>query len=202
MTEEAVIDKRLTGLDEILDKSAQLMAHLGYHGTSMRDLAQVTGRSLSGLYHYFSNKEELLFLINQRGFTSLLDMSGELPEADISAEEKLRRLITNHVTYFMDHLSEMRVMTSGSMEMNDERSQTLWQLKDNYAKLGEKIVGDFMYEQTSQIFPSEVISRRTYFLYGIMNWIFAWYSQDKHGTAPEMAQDIFLNFTKGCSTTS
>jgi hypothetical protein len=201
MNDQAVISKRLTGLDEILDKSAQLMAQLGYHGTSMRDLAQVTGRSLSGLYHYFSNKEELLFLINQRGFTSLLDMSKDLLEQDITPEGRLSGLISNHVTYFIDHLSEMRIMTSGTMEMNEDRSQTLWKLKQDYTLLAQNIVGNYMDSQTGSSHSAKTINRKTYLLYGMMNWIFGWYSVKEHGTATQVADDIFRTFTKGCCCT-
>ncbi len=201
MTDQAVINKRLNGLDEILNQSAELMAQTGYHGTSMRELAQVTGRSLSGLYHYFSNKEELLFLINQRGFTSLLDMSGNLMDQDLSPEQRLSGLIHNHVTYFMDHLNEMRVMTSGSMEMNDQRSRVLWRLKEDYAKLGQQIVGDYINHQTEAFYPPEAVSRKTFLLYGMMNWIFGWYSAEQHGSAEEVAQDIFRTFTEGCCYT-
>ncbi|PCI48254.1 MAG: hypothetical protein COB49_06115 [Alphaproteobacteria bacterium] len=201
MSDQAVINKRLTGLDEILDKSAQLMAHLGYHGTSMRGLAQVTGRSLSGLYHYFSNKEELLFLINQRGFTSLLAMSGDLLQRDLTPQERLSGLIHNHVTYFIDHLSEMRIMTSGTMEMNEQRSQTLWKLKQEYTRLAQNIVGDYMDSQSGTNHSAQSINRKTYLLYGMMNWIFGWYSAKNHGTAKDIAKDIFHTFTKGCCGT-
>ncbi len=60
-------------VQEILGQSSRLMARVGFHGTSMRELARETGRSLAGLYHYFRSKEELLFLINYHGFTRLND---------------------------------------------------------------------------------------------------------------------------------
>ncbi|MBK7205600.1 MAG: helix-turn-helix transcriptional regulator [Thermomonas sp.] len=67
--------------DDIVAECAALMAREGYHGTSMRDLARGTGRSLSGLYHHFRSKEELLYLINQRGFSSLLANAAGLRDA-------------------------------------------------------------------------------------------------------------------------
>ena len=201
MSPQAAINKRLTGLDEILDESASLMARLGYHGTSMRDLAHVTGRSLSGLYHYFSNKEELLFLINQRGFTSLLEMSQGLLVQSITPQERLLRLIHNHVSYFIDHLSEMRIMTSGTMEMNEQRSRIVWGLKQDYTNLARQIVGDYINSQSNPNPPDNIITRKTFLLYGMMNWIFGWYSAKNHGTAQQVANDIFNTFTKGCCGT-
>jgi AcrR family transcriptional regulator len=52
------------GLCDILKESTKLMANTGFCGTSMRDLAKATGRSLSGLYHHFRSKEDLLYLMN------------------------------------------------------------------------------------------------------------------------------------------
>jgi len=31
-----------------------------------------------------------------------------------------------------------------------------------------------------------------------MNWIFGWYSATRHGTADQVADDIFRTFTRGC----
>lgn len=199
MNYQVTENKRMKGLDEILNQSAKLMAHQGYHGTSMRDLAQVTGRSLSGLYHYFDGKEELLFLINQRGFTSLLEMATELMEKDMSPKERLSGLIHNHVEYFMDHLAEMRVMTSGSIEMDEQRSQLLWKLKGNYADLGQRIVEEYLKSRSEHDYTTNEISRKTFLLFGMMNWIFAWYSPKEHGNGEQVADDIFLTFTEGCS---
>ena len=46
-------DRHRESLQDILDKSSRLMAEVGFHGPTMRDLARATGRSLAGLYHYF-----------------------------------------------------------------------------------------------------------------------------------------------------
>lgn len=200
MSNKTAEKKRMKGLEDILSQSATLMAHQGYHGTSMRDLAQVTGRSLSGLYHYFDGKEELLFLINQRGFTSLIKMGIELMNKDVSPKERLSGLIHNHVDYFMDHLAEMRVMTSGSIEMDEQRSQLLWKLKDEYATLGQRIVEEYLTSRSIYDHTANEISRKTFLLFGMMNWIFAWYSPKEHGSGEQVADDIFLTFTEGCST--
>ncbi len=45
---------------EILAEALQLMAEVGYHGASLRELAKRLGISQPSLYHYFSSKEELV----------------------------------------------------------------------------------------------------------------------------------------------
>ena len=46
---------------DILDKTLDLMAQEGAHGTSMRTVAAAAGINVATLYHYFPSKQELLY---------------------------------------------------------------------------------------------------------------------------------------------
>ena len=50
----------------LLAVAARLFAQQGYPATAMADLERATGLGRSSLYHYFRNKEELLFEITTR----------------------------------------------------------------------------------------------------------------------------------------
>jgi AcrR family transcriptional regulator len=185
------------GLDQIVKKCTRLMARKGYHGTSMRDLSQVTGRSLSGLYHYFENKEELLYLINQRGFSSLLSSARQVAARDLSAEQRLKALIENHVNYFAGHLNEMRVMMFGTTELSPRRNRAIRAIKDEYSATVQKCVADAYFSAFGVPMVEPKLERKTYLLFGMMNWIFGWYSRKEHGTPEELAADIHETFTRG-----
>jgi len=49
--------------EEILSKALDVVAESGYHGPSVRDLADAVGLSQAGLLHYFDSKEELFTAI-------------------------------------------------------------------------------------------------------------------------------------------
>jgi len=193
--------------DDILSQCAALMARQGYAGTSMRDLARTTGRSLSGLYHYFANKEELLFLINQRGFSSLL-ANAEQRQADYHARAGqaspesasaglLRDMIGAHLDYFGSHLNEMRVLMFGTAPMSSAHGEIIRQLKNRYGWLMHFAVEQYMAARGWR--PDEkVVERKTYLLFGMMNWIFGWYSYDEHGSVEALAEEVFATFTQGC----
>ena len=185
-------------LDAILKESAKLMAKQGYHGTSMRDLAEVTGHSLSGLYHYLDSKDELIFKINERGFTSLLEIAKEIRERDILPADKLRAVISNHIDFFSGNMSEMRVRMFGTHDIDKKRSQVISDLKDDYASIVRQVVHDYLQSQSDKQFSESEISRKTYLLFGMMNWIYGWYSKNEHGSASELADDIYVTFTQGC----
>jgi len=186
------------GLDEILEKSARLMASKGYHGTSMRDLAQTTGRSLSGLYHYFSNKQELLYLINYRGFGSLVESALQLMTDDFDADQRLKKLIWNHVKFFSLHQSEMRVMMFGTHEIDKIRSKNISVLKHQYSDYFKSVVAEYIYQHSGKKLDKKHLDRKSYLLFGMMNWVYGWFSTDEHGTVEELAEDIYITFTSGC----
>jgi len=188
------------GLDQILEQSARLMAKKGYNGTSMRDLAQTTGRSLSGLYHYFSNKDELLFLINQRGFTSLVDAAQQGNKSKLDAKVRLLSLISAHINYFYQHQSEMRVMMFSTQQIDEQHSNEIKLLKNKYTEEFSKAVSNYILQQSGKRIANKLLQRKTYLLFGMMNWVFGWFSTNEHGSVEELVDDIFTTFTSGCIT--
>ncbi len=193
--------KGQNGLDDILEKCAALMAKKGYHGTSMRDLAVVTERSLSGLYHYFNSKEDLLFLINERGFSSLLENAQTISKS-WSSKEQLKKAIFDHIEFFSRHMNEMKIMMFGTQSIDKKQSKLINKLKDDYANEIKSIVSSYMHDSSNDVFSDAEVSRRTYLLFGMMNWIYGWYSKSEHGSSEALAQDIFNTFTQGCSIKS
>ena len=185
------------GLDQIVRKCAHLMASKGYHGTSMRDLSQVTGRSLAGLYHYFENKEQLLYLINERGFSSLLASAHEVVARDLTAEQRLQALIENHVSYFAGHLSEMRVMMFGTVELSTRHDKEIRSIKVRYSATVRDCVAAVWHSAGGELLSGPALERKTFLLFGMMNWIFGWYSRKQHGSPQELAADIHATFTHG-----
>ncbi len=185
------------GLEEILRKSAHLMSKLGYHGTSMRSLAQETGRSLAGLYHYFKNKEMLLYLINFNGFSAVLGNLQELLPQIEKPEAKIYALIHNHINYFHSHRDEMKVLMWGTLLLSDTHNRQVKRLKEDYNKLGQALVQELYQAQFGRALPVKELSLKTYLLFGMMNWVFTWYSLEKHGTPEEIVKETYAMFLKG-----
>ena len=48
---------------DILQSALELFLNHGYHGTSMRRIAQQAGIALGGIYNHFSSKEDLFVKI-------------------------------------------------------------------------------------------------------------------------------------------
>lgn len=191
------MEKIKEGLEEILHRSAHLIAKNGYHGTSMRDLAQEVSRSLSGLYHYFKNKEELLYLINFYGFSSIKKTLCAMLEKIQSSEDRLYAFILNHINYFAAHKDEMRVIRGGTIGIEHEKSRTITRLKEDYNLMGQQIVADIYQEKAGQALSTQELTKKTLLLFGMMNWSFGWFSEDKHGDFDTLIDDIYSLFLNG-----
>ena len=81
----------------LLEVGIELIAAKGYTGTSIRDIANAHGTSISNIYHYFGSKEGLLVAILEYLSGKLL--AGLRKEFEEAREplEGLRRLVHNHL---------------------------------------------------------------------------------------------------------
>jgi AcrR family transcriptional regulator len=187
------------GLEEILEKSSRLMANRGFHGTSMRDLAAATGLSQSALSHYFRSKQALLFLINLQGFTALKDAWLKIGSVMKTPHERLYAFIFVHVTYFVDHMSEMRIMTWGTLALRLEKAKMIQKLKDQYTDIARQVVREVREAETDRPMEDARVSREVYLLFGMMNWMQSWYSAKTHGAPADLIDDIYGTFLGGIS---
>ena len=57
---------------ELIEGAAEVFARAGYHGCSMRDVAERIGIRQSSIYHHFRSKDEILAAICTYGGESFL----------------------------------------------------------------------------------------------------------------------------------
>jgi AcrR family transcriptional regulator len=190
-------ERREDGLQDILRSSSRLMAREGFHGTSMRALSRATGRSLSGLYYYFESKEDLLYLVNFHGFTTLNQTWERMAAAFDTPEQRLYGFVYLHTHNYVANMDEMRVMNWGTQELEPERAETIRLLKDRYTADARAIVKAVYRSATGRSIGARRLSRLTYLLFGMMNWIFGWYTADEHGSVDELIRDIYRTFMHG-----
>lgn len=60
---EAMITKGERTRAQIVQASHRLFIEQGYHGTSMRQIAEQTGIALSGIYNHFASKEDIFIAV-------------------------------------------------------------------------------------------------------------------------------------------
>lgn len=82
----------------ILDAAVRVFGARGYHGTSVRDIAEAAGVSPGSLYNHFDSKHDLLVVILNRGLDNLVSASEDaLYAAAPDPVSRLCALVREHV---------------------------------------------------------------------------------------------------------
>src|SRR5918992_2166026 len=159
-------------LQQILKAAAKIFAAKGFHRTSVRDIARATRMSLAGLYYYFTTKEELLYLIQERCFVTLLDRWDEASKPELDPRTRIRVFAENHLSFFWHNMHEMKVMAHEDESLTGEFNEKILVLKRRYVKVLMDLIGELQDRESGTAIDLRVA---TFSLFGMMNWIYTWY---------------------------
>ena len=73
----------------ILDAAIKVFARKGYHGSRVSDIAREADIAYGLVYHYFTNKEEILRTIFEERWSGFLELVDEIAARQTSVEDKL-----------------------------------------------------------------------------------------------------------------
>ncbi|MEO8450562.1 MAG: TetR/AcrR family transcriptional regulator [Gemmatimonadota bacterium] len=183
-------------LDLLLEAAATLIAGQGFEATTIRDVGRKAEASLAGMYYYFASKEELLYQIQSRTFSSLLAAQEETAGIPGSAEERLRRLLVGHLTFFARHPNEMKVCTYEMESLKGEYYAQVEEVRRRYFVVMAEVVADLVGKAGKKSRESKV-RRVTLYIFGMLNWVFMWHRPEKDGPVEELASEMFDLLIKG-----
>jgi AcrR family transcriptional regulator len=180
-------------LGKILVGATAVFCEKGYEGASMRDISRATGMSLAGMYHYFGSKERLLYLIQKQSFTTILQhlrtRTANLPDP----EQGIRIFILNHLEYFLEHQQAMKVLSHEDESLTGEYGREIAQIKREYYHLCRELLDHYKKENGLQFDSRTAVLS----LFGMMNWIYTWYSARLDGNADQLAREMGNIFFRG-----
>jgi AcrR family transcriptional regulator len=109
----------------ILDRSAVLFSAHGYDRASMNKIAEACGVSKANLYHYYKDKEGLLFDVIRFHLKELLDVVEAADNPDAPPETRLHDLIAALLEAYRDADSQHNVQISSMRFLPKERQAEL-----------------------------------------------------------------------------
>lgn len=184
-------------MDRILSAAADVIARSGFDKASMRQIAGASGVSLAGLYHYFDNKDHLLFLIQFRAFSSLLmevqsHLSGETDPA-----EQLRVLVRTHISHVARSMATLKVCSHELDSLSGETYDRIWRIRREYYELARSVVVRLI----ETLAPGSGLDPRvaTMSLFGTLNWLYRWYDPERDRSPSSLANQITTQFMAGLS---
>jgi AcrR family transcriptional regulator len=182
----------------ILQAAAQLFAQRGFEGASMAELAQACKVSKPLLYHYYRDKQHILFDIADYYIDRLIAIVAQVRAEKLSPDTHLRALVTRFMQEYQHSQAQHMVLVQDVKFLADaQRAQIV-------AK--ERRVVNAVAQAISALKPR--LSKRTLrvplamILFGMINWTFTWLRADGPLTYESMAKvvsDIFLHGITGAA---
>ena len=157
--------------EELIQVAIDLFSAHGYAGTSIRDIANATGHSVSNIYHYFKNKEELWLAILEHS-------SGGIPEQLISAAqgpgkplERFANMLHAHLKESVKHHREAKIffideerLSRRGKRINQRVQREIFDLyKDQLLALQEE-----------GVIQDDNLSVLAFNILGVINWHLRW----------------------------
>lgn len=179
-------------LGRILRQSAAEIARRGFHNTSIRDISRAAGVSVSGLYYYVGSKEELLFLIQDHCFGTVLDNLERQLTGVADPPRRLQLLVENHLRFFAANMEEMTVLSHEADTLTGEYRTRINARKRRYTEICQEIM-----ERLQRPGCAMTPRTATFALFGMLNWIYNWYDPARDVPVAELADQMGRLFLRG-----
>ncbi|MBW3661721.1 MAG: TetR/AcrR family transcriptional regulator [Actinobacteria bacterium] len=167
--------------------AVELFASKGFVATGIRDIADRAGLSVSALYYYVSNKEELLLQIMRDTQEQLVAACRSVAERLSAPEEQLAGLTQLHVIGQARYRLEASVVDTEIRALGAEGRQQMIQLRDQI----EARWTDALERGRTQGVFTFINARTTRLaLVEMCNGVAHWYSPDGQMDPEQLAQEF------------
>lgn len=106
----------------------------GYHGTSVRALADTLRIEAASLYYHFPSKQEILFDLFERTMDALYDGLERAIAGGGTPEEQLRAAVHFHVLFHIARQDEAFISHSELRSLSPENHRRVIRKRDRYEK--------------------------------------------------------------------
>jgi TetR/AcrR family transcriptional regulator len=168
----------------ILDRSAELFAEHGYDRASMSRIAEACGVSKANLYHYYKDKEELLFDVIRFHLEKLLEVVEGADRPDLSPGDRLRSLVAAILEAYRDADAQHNVQINGLRLLPTERQAELKAMERDLVR----IFSDAVAGVAPQLKGTRLLKPVTMSLFGMVNWHYLWFKNTGEVTRADYAE--------------
>jgi AcrR family transcriptional regulator len=172
----------------ILDTAAGLFARQGFNKTSIAEISSGCNASKAWIYHYFPNKEDILFTL-LRNF--LLELQGRLANASLPVDSdgnpvaRLRSFIRECLQIYDDYrinypvlFNEMRYLPEPQQaELREIEKQTVKNLEDILVAIRPEMAG-----ADNRRRPLALL------VFGTINWTYTWFEPEGKMSADDLTE--------------
>jgi AcrR family transcriptional regulator len=158
------------GRDALLDAAVHQFAKAGYDGTTMRDIATVSGMLAGSIYYYFKSKEELFVAVHEFAMEHICRRVRESVDSDADPWTQLSQAAEGYLDSMLNEYDYASIIiTEFPRKRPDDLREQLIEHRQRFESIFAAIVADL---------PLRKGVDRTYFrlaILGMLAWSYTWY---------------------------
>ena len=121
--------------ERILNVAIVLFKARGYHGTSVRELAQAVNIEPASLYYHFRSKQEILFALFVRTMDATLEGLGRAVASGATPDAQLRAAVRFHVLFHVARQDEAFISHSELRSLSVSNRSRIVAMRDRYERM-------------------------------------------------------------------
>lgn len=174
--------------EKLLQGSIDLFYEKGYASTSIREIGTKAGITNSLIYHYFTNKEEMLFEIVNRSVGDLLEILKETIRNVADPLECLRQMLTTQTALLnTQRQRESKILFSEYHWLTGRKRKAL--------RKSQREVFDIYMEKCKELKEKDLLNDidlrvLTFSIFGVLFGFFRWYKEGGLLTKEDVAENI------------
>lgn len=180
--------------EQIYEAAARLFRDKGYQATSMRDLAKEVGLRASSLYNHFPSKSDVLREICTKNAQRFLSGMLEVESLDVSATEKLTRLIRLHIQLSLEDVTSVTAFNDEWRHLEEPHLSEFLQLRKDYESRFQAIISTGVASGEFKPVNPLILS---YTLFSSLRWLYDWYKPGKKITAEMLEEELLVILLEG-----
>lgn len=174
------VDRR----QQIITQASELFDQVGYHLTSMDDIAQAVGLAKPSLYHYFPSKDSILLAIHEEFISILLGRQKARLERDASIDDQLLDVMVDICDLMRTHRGYVRVFFEHHRELPEDSRKEALAARDEYF---DSVRSLFVHgHDDGHLEGDPMLSAMA--LFGMCNWVYQWYDPRGSLTSLDVAR--------------
>ncbi len=171
MASPHIREKRRRRRAEILHAALRAFREKGYHATTLDDIAERVGIRKTALYHYFPDKESILYECHRESLAEVASLLTKACKQFTLSGERLAYVIRQHVRLMTDTL-EGSPLAFEVTALSPKRQQEIIAARDRYERgLREIIAQGIRTGEFRPVNPKIAV----FAILGAINWIARWY---------------------------
>jgi AcrR family transcriptional regulator len=190
---EKFTEKGRETIAEICKVAARVFDERGYLAATLGGVAQAAGMTKGGIFHYFSKKEELLFLILYRYIDASLRSLKNKLEVCRAPYDSIYVFIHHHLQNYEENPAESRLALRERANLPSTYLAIIKDMERDYREILRSLVESLMEGKKN----SRKVMLATYALLGMVTLPYVWFDPDGEAKSEELGDLIYEIYLGG-----